>query len=359
MPPLGKVGETMGRMGRMGDTTLVHMNPQEVQGLSSLGKLTYNPVTGLPEAFNFKNLIGPIAGIGGAMMGLPTWQVAGLTGIGTAVAEGDVGKGLMAGLASFATNQLMQGLTGKGAGQHLGTGQAQQAVTGGVPAGPGMAGEFDVSNVYDQMAGDLGTATTAGPQSFMDAAKNMGPMNPVMLDTVGEAAGRGLAAAPGAMMASSMTEDITEAPMAMQRRTTPARQPQTFTHEQTQPREGETREELMARISTGEDPFFEQSGYAPAAEGGQLEDSFEGTVGGDGHGMEDNQMFKIKGGGLAALSPKEYVVPADVMAGLGNGNPDKGAHAMDGFISDFRTEKYGRDEQPPEIDGRKALQSLA
>ena len=62
MPPLGKVGETMGRMGRMGDTTLVHMNPQEVQGLSSLGQLTYNPVTGLPEAFNFKNLIGPIAG---------------------------------------------------------------------------------------------------------------------------------------------------------------------------------------------------------------------------------------------------------------------------------------------------------
>ena len=75
--------------------------------------------------------------------------------------------------------------------------------------------------------------------------------------------------------------------------------------------------------------------------------------------MEDNQMFKIKGGGLAALSPKEYVVPADVMAGLGNGNPDKGAHAMDDFISDFRTEKYGRDEQPPEIDGRKALENLA
>jgi len=83
------------------------------------------------------------------------------------------------------------------------------------------------------------------------------------------------------------------------------------------------------------------------------------VVEGDGHGMEDNQMFKIKGGGLAALSPKEYVVPADVMAGLGNGNPDKGAHAMDDFISDFRTEKYGRDEQPPEIDGRKALENLA
>ena len=350
MPPLGKVGETMGRMGRMGDTTLVHMNPQEVQGLSSLGKLTYNPVTGLPEAFNFKNLIGPLAGIAGAVHGLPGWQIAGLTGIGTAVAEGDVGKGLMAGLASFATNQLMQGLTGKDVAK-VNLGDTYEGLDQAGMQIEGISGEVS--------PGQFTQPYTTEPQGFMEAAKNMGPMNPVMAGTVGEAAGRGLAAAPGAMMASSMTEDITEAPMAMQRRTTPARQPQTFTHEQTQPREGETREELMARISTGEDPFFEQSGYAPAAEGGQLEDSFEGTVGGDGHGMEDNQMFKIKGGGLAALSPKEYVVPADVMAGLGNGNPDKGAHAMDGFISDFRTEKYGRDKQPPEIDGRKALQSLA
>ena len=348
MPPLGKVGETMGRMGRMGDTTLVHMNPQEVQGLSSLGQLTYNPVTGLPEAFNFKNILGPLAGVAGAAFGLPTWQIAGLTGIGTAIAEKDLGKGLMAGLTSFATNQLMQGLTGKG--------MVEEVVKGAPATSPSVSGIPGVD-------ADLhGAVTSGGPEiSFMEAAKNMGPMNPVMAGTVGDVAGQGLAAVPGAMMASSMTEDITEAPMAMQRRTTPPRQPQTLTHEQTQPREGETREELMARISTGEDPFFQHSGYSPqalAAEGGQLEEAFEGVVEGDGHGMEDNQMFKIKGGGLAALSPKEYVVPADVMAGLGNGNPDKGAHAMDGFISDFRTEKYGRDEQPPEIDGRKALQSL-
>ena len=83
-----------------------------------------------------------------------------------------------------------------------------------------------------------------------------------------------------------------------------------------------------------------------------------GYVGGDGHGMEDNQMFRIHGGGLAALSPKEYVVPADVMSGLGNGNPDDGAEKMDDFISDFRQEKYGRDKQPPEMDGRKQLEKL-
>ena len=335
-PPLGRMAQTMGRMGRGGDTTLVHMTPQEVKGLASLGELTYNPVTGLPEAFNFKNILGPIAGIGGAMMGLPTWQVAGLTGLGTAVAEKDLGKGLMAGLTSFATNQLMQGLTGKG--------MVDKVVAGE----PGM--DIPMGQAVNPPQTDV---------SFMEAAKNMGPMNPIMADTVGKEVGMGLAAAPGGLMAASVTEDVTEAPMDIQRRTTPPRQQQQLNFQPTQPREGESTEEMVARIGRGEDRFFDYKGYAPVAEGGQLEEAFEGVVEGDGHGMEDNQMFRIKGGGLAALSPKEYVVPADVMAGLGNGNPDKGAHAMDDFISDFRKEKYGRDEQPPEMDGRKALESLA
>ena len=203
-------------------------------------------------------------------------------------------------------------------------------------------------------AGDLPPS-----QGFMEAAKNMEAMNPVLADTIGKEAGMGLAAAPGAMMAASVTEDVTQAPMDIQRRTTPPRQQQQLNFQPTQPREGESTEEMVARIGRGEDRFFDYKGYAPVAEGGQLEEAFEGVVEGDGHGMEDNQMFRIKGGGLAALSPKEYVVPADVMSGLGNGNPDKGAHAMDDFISDFRKEKYGRDEQPPEMDGRKALESLA
>tara|TARA_R100001594_G_scaffold38313_1_gene69348 strand:- start:3769 stop:4794 length:1026 start_codon:yes stop_codon:yes gene_type:complete len=335
-PPLGRMAQTMGRMGRGGDTTLVHMTPQEVKGLASLGELTYNPVTGLPEAFNFKNILGPIAGIGGAMMGLPTWQVAGLTGLGTAVAEKDLGKGLMAGLTSFATNQLMQGLTGK---DMVGK----------------MAGTPQVAETFSQ-TDDI---VTGMPQTFMEGVKNIqGPMNPIMADTVGKEVGMGLAAAPGGLMAASVTEDVTEAPMDIQRRTTPPRQQQQLNFQPTQPREGESTEEMVARIGSGQDRFFDMKGYAPVAEGGQLEEAFEGVVEGDGHGMEDNQMFKIKGGGLAALSPKEYVVPADVMAGLGNGNPDKGAHAMDDFISDFRTEKYGRDKQPPEMDGRKALESL-
>ena len=46
--------------GRYGDNMLVHMNPDEVAGLMSLGNLTTNPVTGLPEAFSFGDIFKPI-----------------------------------------------------------------------------------------------------------------------------------------------------------------------------------------------------------------------------------------------------------------------------------------------------------
>jgi hypothetical protein len=46
-------------MGRMGDTELVHMTAEELDGLHSMGQLTYNPVTGLPEAFSLGSVFKP------------------------------------------------------------------------------------------------------------------------------------------------------------------------------------------------------------------------------------------------------------------------------------------------------------
>ena len=103
----------------------------------------------------------------------------------------------------------------------------------------------------------------------------------------------------------------------------------------------------------------DKGGLVSLAHGGDMRRDFEGLVQGRGHGMQDNVIMDIKQkGGLLAVSPKEYVVPADIMSGLGNGNPDAGAEHMDKFISDFRKKKYGRDKQPPEMDGGTALQSL-
>jgi hypothetical protein len=99
-------------------------------------------------------------------------------------------------------------------------------------------------------------------------------------------------------------------------------------------------------------------GLLQLAEGGSVP-YFEGMVRGSGDGMSDNIPFVIAGrqeGGQmgmqpAVLSPDEYVFPADVVSSLGNGSSNAGANQLDQFINNFRMDKYGRPNQPPEMRG--------
>ena len=112
--PMQEEAMELANRGRYGDTTLVHMTPGEVQGLASLGQLTINPDTGLPEAFNMKSLLPIIGGIAGSFL---------LPGIGTALGASALGAtAIGAGLGTAAGGLL--------AGQSLG-----EAALGGVMSG--------------------------------------------------------------------------------------------------------------------------------------------------------------------------------------------------------------------------------
>ena len=55
-----QMAQGLASLGRGGDNMLLHINPEELQGLSSILKITYNPITGLPEAFGgFKSFFKP------------------------------------------------------------------------------------------------------------------------------------------------------------------------------------------------------------------------------------------------------------------------------------------------------------
>ena len=103
-----------------------------------------------------------------------------------------------------------------------------------------------------------------------------------------------------------------------------------------------------------------------AARGGLVDlpasNKFAGRVPGDGHGMEDDVSMAIEEGGDTVgelrVSTKEYIIPADVMSLIGNGNPDRGADIMDQIIKEIRAEATGNDEQPEEIDGLELVRSL-
>jgi hypothetical protein len=85
------------------------MSPKEVQGLQALamahgGSLTINPQTGLPEAGFLQNILPTLLGAGLTFISggaLSPLMAAGLVGGGTALASGDLKKGLMAGLGAY------------------------------------------------------------------------------------------------------------------------------------------------------------------------------------------------------------------------------------------------------------------
>jgi len=91
---------------------------------------------------------------------------------------------------------------------------------------------------------------------------------------------------------------------------------------------------------------------------------FSGMVGGRGSGMEDNVYMPIVEGeqgqqvATLAVSPKEYVVDANTMSLLGNGNPDEGAEIMDETVKDIRMAATGQKKQQKEIDGLAALDRM-
>ena len=123
--------------------------------------------------------------------------------------------------------------------------------------------------------------------------------------------------------------------------------------------------------STSEDTNFlsdisaavERAGKAAAKlkKGGDVGQYFEGQVEGKGDGMSDEIPFQVEGGNpdFAMLSKDEYVIPADVVAMLGNGSSNAGSDKLDDFLEDTREESFGRKEQQTQIDAEKGLSSLA
>jgi hypothetical protein len=81
----------------------------------------------------------------------------------------------------------------------------------------------------------------------------------------------------------------------------------------------------------------------------------EGMLEGQGDGMSDEIMGMIGDQQRVAVSPGEYIVPADVVSGIGNGSSDAGAGELDRMLADIRQARTGMTEQPPEIDPRGAM----
>ncbi len=81
----------------------------------------------------------------------------------------------------------------------------------------------------------------------------------------------------------------------------------------------------------------------------------EGQIKGQGGGMEDNIDGMIGAEQPVAVSPNEYIVAADVVSGLGDGNSDEGAAVLDEMMDRVRMTRTGTAQQPQPLNKRQVM----
>ena len=113
-----------------------------------------------------------------------------------------------------------------------------------------------------------------------------------------------------------------------------------------------------------QDPYFQNSLYtgqdARTTRGGSIFMKEGGTVGivnGMGDGMSDSIYGNMMDdpSQRVALSDGEFVIPADVVSGIGNGSTDAGARQLYAMMDEVRNARTGQREQAPEINAEEFL----
>jgi len=342
-----------------------------------------------------------VLGAAGSFLSNPLIMGAIGSGLGTAIETGDIKKGIGAGIGSFAGGRLLGGMMG-GPGGAMGAPLAGQstvgtgagAMTTGTPlqATPGMAGMMPPA-----VTGGIKDIARAGMQ-FGSSAQGIGSM-------IGSSVGAGLTG-PTAPAGGTAPARPQLRPMQRQVRTPgPDYVPgssgefdygvsKPYTADYTDryaargmagggiasvgPKPAETepneREIISAAVAAvqGSHPqpeialgaFLARYGekalrdLVDRVQSGEMERSAaegEGRVAGPGDGMSDMVPASVEGQQDVLLSDGEYIVPADVVSGLGNGSSDAGAKALDDMRDKVRMSRTGRKQQAPAVPQDKMM----
>lgn len=176
-----QIAQGLAGLGRYGDSTLVHMQPEEVAGLQALAKsqgttLTINPETGLPEAFSlggfFKSLLPVFVGAATGGAGLPLYAgIAAGAATGALTNKKDPLMGaVMGGMGGYGGFNLGQGFAGAGAGATApAAGGVQLAGSAAAPTGAGV--QLGTTAANQIPAGALDRALAQSGANFDPLAK--------------------------------------------------------------------------------------------------------------------------------------------------------------------------------------------
>ena len=103
----------------------------------------------------------------------------------------------------------------------------------------------------------------------------------------------------------------------------------------------EALQDLITKVQSGDIPTQTQEG--------------DGMIKGAGDGMADMVPASMEGDQDVLLSDGEFVVPADVVSGIGNGSSDAGANKLEDMMDRVRELRTGGKTQPPAIPDEMML----
>ena len=188
--PYSGLASIMAMNGRYGDTELVHMSKPEIRGLASIGELTINPETGLPEAFSLSSLLPMALNVG---LGIAT---GGMSTMGQMALMGAVNFGLGKATGKSTKDALFDGAfaaAGTGLSRVAGIGgSGSSAVKGGGKGGgteaasAGAAGAAGAGSVASSTAAADAGVQTAVKQSANMAGLEMGANAPELIPSVSD-----------------------------------------------------------------------------------------------------------------------------------------------------------------------------
>lgn len=344
---LEQIAGVVGSAGRYGDSELVHMNPMELELLrQEWGEPTINPVTGLPEYFKFGKVLSAILPIAvTAITGNPALGAI-AAGASSKLSGGSWKDALLNAGVNYAGGKLLSGFSTNptdGGGlfsfdritNPLGD-FSIEGLRGGLETGANnISGLFNPSASTlpgigpspDSMAALAAQAEAQNSIAHPDILQRTGNFVANNKGLLGAGALGALALAGGAQKPLQPAQS--EAPDPRDHRPLPEYDYEYDFDPYT--------DDYLTYAEGPEHDFYRNERYIERAAGGNIPE--EGALSqvsryfaeGSGSGRDDLIHAKV--------SPKEYVMDAETMALLGDGNPDEGARRMDEMRARVRKHK--------------------
>lgn len=382
--------------GRGEDTMLIHMTPKEVAGLQALavhhgGSLTINPKTGLPEAGFLSKILPIIAGVGLSFVpGVGPLMAGALVGSGGALATGSLSKGLMMGLGAFGGAGLAGGIAAAGINSLAGAGGAAAegalasgaagiegtAAANALPSAAQLSASSNVGNAVANNAANMAMgqrAATAAAQTLPTAPIQGTPgMAQTFMDNARSFPSNLATAAKNPMTTASNMPGPFSGPVNTAMYGAVALSPAVMSpgmHYKmpNSDEDGGGDNTDMPKISSD---FYARPMYSGAPNpiqypykthfnsGGITSMGYSAggkLIVGPGDGMSDDIPARLGSGQEAKLADGEFVVPADVVSGMGNGSTKAGAQQLYAMMDRVRQKRTGRKVQPKAMAMRGML----